>query len=677
LLPRRSPGSKTSPRKSKVPQPVTVSRVPQHHFAFFADAMSAIAGIVDLAGSRPVPSDAFRRMSGAMLHRGQQETFFECPGLTIVERGHRERRENGNSDSAVVCALDGQIYNSEELRTELDLVREDVSIHDDQVIVRLWKGHGKACLDRLRGQFALALWDKRTRQLVLARDHFGVCPLHWTRQGDWLLFASEIKALLASGMVMPRVDLRGLHHVWTFFGVPGPVTCFEGVSALLPGHYLEVKPGDTRQPTQIHDIAYWQMNFPDQGDEDNSRKEIELVNEYEAILLRAIEQRLCGQPPTVAYSSGGLDSSLLVSMATRLRGGPLDSFTFRVPHPHLDETSRTADVAGHVGNRPEVVELTGCDLVETFPALVQAAESPVIDVSAAALLRLAERVHERGHRAVLTGEGADEFQAGYPWFRIQARLDRLDRLTHLPLSRPGFRAYVRLVHSGTLPWSFVNRSHQAVGGRNAWLLAYMLMATTKHRFFSRETIEALGDHLPLDDLQLDHAGLARWHPLNRSIYLGARVHLPGLHLAARGDRAAGRSGIETRYPFLDRELFDFLAPLDPSWKLRGLEDKYLQRRLTNRWLPRSVTAGHKKLLHAPLDAYHRAAPPAWAEQLLSPESLRRAGYFDPQAVQHWRKAIHQMRNGFRRLFIEMGLVGVLSTQLWHQQFIDPSLADVT
>jgi asparagine synthase (glutamine-hydrolysing) len=215
-----------------------------------------------------------------------------------------------------------------------------------------------------------------------------------------------------------------------------------------------------------------------------------------------------------------------------------------------------------------------------------------------------------------------------------------------------------------------------VTGKNAWLLAYMLMAAAKFHFFRKDTLATLGDHLPFDDLALNGARMRRWHPLNRSIYLGIRVHLAGLHLAARGDRAAGRSGVQTRYPFLDLDVFEFLAPLAPRWKLRGLTDKYLQRQLAKRWVPERVLAGNKRLLHAPLNALHAAQPTEWMDQLLSRESLNKTGFFDPTAVQHWRDATRTMRHGFRRLFLEMGLVGVLSTQLWHHQFFDSSLADL-
>jgi asparagine synthase (glutamine-hydrolysing) len=642
--------------------------------------MSGIVGILGLTGSATPPLDAVRRMSAAQAHRGSHEIVMELPGIAFANRSGlpiaADDCVSGEAGRRFACVVDGRLYNADELAADLRTKRDRESSYS-QLLTLAWKKRGVAMCDQLRGQFAFALWDERERRLLLARDHFGICPLHWSCNGEWLLFGSEIKAILASGLVPTKVDRRGIHHVWTFFGTPGSVTCFQGVSALLPGRYIDIRTNASGRTDNIRDVLYWKMDFPDRGHE-VSRNESQLVDEYEAVMLRSVGSRLIGDSSVAAYSSGGLDSSLLVTMAAKLRGRPLDSYTFDIEHPGHAESAKADDVASHLGSKSACVKLTGRDLLDGFPRLVAAAESPVIDVSASALMQLAERVHQSGHAAVITGEGADELQAGYPWFRIQQRLDWLDRaFAGLPASRPGFHAYVRLMHSRKLPWSFVNRGYQAVCGKNAWLLPYALMATAKYHYFSDDMLASLGDHLPFDDLGLDTERMRRWHPLNRSIYLGTRVHLAGLHLAARGDRAAGRSGVETRYPFLDRELFDFLAPLSPHWKLHGLTDKYLERLLAKRWVPKRVLAGNKSLLHAPLDALLAAETPAWVNHLLSPESLNRTGYFDPVAVQHWRRATRTMRHGFRRLFLEIGLVGVISTQLWHHHFVDSTLADLS
>jgi asparagine synthase (glutamine-hydrolysing) len=173
--------------------------------------------------------------------------------------------------------------------------------------------------------------------------------------------------------------------------------------------------------------------------------------------------------------------------------------------------------------------------------------------------------------------------------------------------------------------------------------------------------------------------MRRWHPFNRSIYLGGRIMLPGHLLAAKGDRVAMNSSVETRYPFLDEEVVDFTARLHPRWKMRGFRDKYLLRRLAQRWLPREVAWRRKAMFIAPFDGFHRedADMPAWVHQLLSRESLGRSGYFDAEAVAYWRQAFRRYRAGsYPRTAVEMGLVGVVATQLWHHTYIAGELADL-
>jgi asparagine synthase (glutamine-hydrolysing) len=171
--------------------------------------------------------------------------------------------------------------------------------------------------------------------------------------------------------------------------------------------------------------------------------------------------------------------------------------------------------------------------------------------------------------------------------------------------------------------------------------------------------------------------MAKWHPLNRALALGARVMLNGMLLAAKGDRVAMNSSVETRYPFLDDGVIGFLAGIHPKWKLHGLRDKYILRLLAERWVPHSIAWRPKAMFRAPMDAFHLEGAPPFVEQLLSPDALRKTGYFDVAAVQKWRSALPNLRaHGAKRTAIEMGLVGVTATQLWHATFVDSSLADL-
>jgi asparagine synthase (glutamine-hydrolysing) len=223
----------------------------------------------------------------------------------------------------------------------------------------------------------------------------------------------------------------------------------------------------------------------------------------------------------------------------------------------------------------------------------------------------------------------------------------------------------------------IYRIQESVGGPNAWLDIYGAMSLNKFRFFAPAMFERLGDHIPYDDLGLNLDRARRWHPLNRSLYLGARVHLAGHLLASKGDRVAMHSSVETRYPFLDENVFAYLARVNPRWKLRGLREKYLLRRMAERWLPASVAWRPKLMFRSPFDSFHAEQLPPFVEQLLSEESLRKTGYFESANVRHWGQAFRQMRAGsFQRTMIEMGLVGVVATQLWHHTFIDPTLADL-
>jgi asparagine synthase (glutamine-hydrolysing) len=648
-----------------------------------------IAGIIDLTGQRTAPRAVLKAMADALFHRGpDEEGFLQQEGVALASRrlsivGLADGQQPiANEDGTVAVVYNGELFDYPERKQELEGRGHRFVTHcDTEIIPHLWEDHGEQLFEHLHGQFAFALWDRKQRRLILARDRFGICPLYWARQVDWLLFASEIKALLASGLVPARPDPRGINHAFTFFAMPGPITAFEGVSLLLPGHFLDVRLGQaTRGKSStplVRDRTYWEIDFPDQGQEERESNALTLVNRFEHLLLDAVEKRLRADVPVVSYLSGGVDSSIVVAMANKVRGRPIPTFTIRIDDPKLDETSQAAVVARHVASYPAVIPCGAQEVLNTYPRLVKAAEGPVIDTSCAALLLLAERVHADGYKVALTGEGADEWLAGYPWYKIHKLLGMLDVLPGLRLSQFARRTWLRITGAPMFSRALLRRIQHTLGGHNAWLDIYGLMSLSKLRLYNERMRQVMLDQVPYLDLQLNLERMKRWHPLNRSLYMGARIHLPGLLLNGKGDRISMHSSVETRYPFLDERVFSFLAPLQPRWKMRGFQDKHLLRLLAERWLPRQIARRRKAMFRAPLDSFHMVDPPPYVNQLFSKESLRKTGYFDAEAVTHYREAFRQMSpRSPHRLTVEMGLAGVLSTQLWHHLYIDASLSEL-
>jgi len=649
--------------------------------------MCGIAGIVDLAGDRAVEEGLIRAMTRAIFHRGpDEEGYFQRPGLALGSRrlsivGLADGQQPvTNEDRSVFVVFNGEFFDYPERRTELEARGHRFVTHcDTEIIPHLWEESQEGMLERMRGQFAFALWDERRHRLVLGRDRFGICPLYWTRQGDWLLFASEIKALLASGMVPAKPDLRGIDHIFTFAAMPGPITCFEGVQLLPPGHYLQLLAEKDRNGAfSVTEQAYWEMDFPDRGSEDPGGDPRSLVDRFEQIMLEAVEKRLRADVPVGAYLSGGVDSSMITALACRLKGSAINTYTIRVDSPELDELSAANLVVRHLAAKPPIVEqFRASDVLNTYPQLIQAAECPVIDTSCAALLQLAHLVHVSGQKVVVTGEGADEWLVGYPWYKAAKAMGFLDVFPGLSLSEQVRRAFLRFYKIPHYPPEFRQAIEQRIGGPNAWIDAYGVLGLSKLRFYAAPMREVLERADPWGDLHMPLDRAKRWHPLNRGVWIAARVTLAGHLLQAKGDRVSMHSSVEVRYPFLDEAVFQFLAGLHPRWKLHGFRDKHLLRLLAERWLPPSVYQRRKAIFRAPLDSFHIQPEPAFVAQLLSEESLRRTGYFDIAAVHRWRRAFRQLPAGsLPRLSVEMGLVAVVATQLWHHLFFGGKLTEL-
>ncbi|MBI2804283.1 MAG: asparagine synthase (glutamine-hydrolyzing) [Planctomycetes bacterium] len=651
--------------------------------------MCGIAGIIDLAGQRPIPPGMLTRMADAITHRGPDEDgYLEEPGVGLANRRlsivglFDGKQPIWNEDHSVVTVFNGEFFNYPEVKAQLEARGHVFRTHcDTEIIPHLWEDHQEGLFEHLKGQFAFALWDRKRHVLILARDRFGICPLFFSQQGDWLLFGSEIKAMLASGMIEAKANLRGIDQAFNFFAVPGPATCFAGVTCLQPGQYLRIDLGlaATRSGARapVERKYYWRIDFPDQGQEDRETDPKKLVDEFDRVLLGAVERRLRADVPVVSYLSGGIDSSIVVAMAAKIRGTPIPTFTIQIMDPKLDETSQAAVVSRHIGSTPIVVQVGDAEVLESYPELIRAAEAPVIDTSCTALLRLARSVHENHYKVALTGEGSDEWLAGYAWFKVHRLLGMMD---WLPGIKPSYwLRRLMLWGIGAPPGSTTafDRVYETVKSYTSYQDIYGLMGTSRLRFYSPETLEKLRDYSPYLELDPNFDRIERWHPINRAFFWAGRIHLPGHLLSLKGDRVAMNSSVETRYPFLDEEVFNFLARIHPSWKLRRFRDKYILRLLGERYLPKEVAWRPKGMFRAPLDSFFDHKVPVFVEQLLSDESLKKTGYFNIEAVKFWRDKVRNKQLArTQKSSIELGLVAVVSTQLWHQLYIDGSLADL-
>lgn len=638
--------------------------------------MCGITGALDLAGLQEFPAEQLHTMVSAIGHRGPDEERFHIePGLAmgacrlaIVDPSFGYQPIS-NETGEIWTSCNGELFDYPHLRKELLAKGHELKTRcDAEAWAHLYEEHGVEMFERARGQFAVALWDRGKRALLLGRDRPGICPLYYTVQNGWLLWGSEIKALLASGLVNARPDLKGLDYLFNFYGPATSRTFFEDIKLLPPGHFLQVRNGNI----SLH--TYWDLDFPDAGEERRVKDVNLLVDEFEGLLANAVTRRLHGDVPVVCYLSGGLDSSVILETGSRLGQAPLPSFTIGMEKgtgPAEGENAR--EVAEFLGSRLTTLPMDAARIANAFPEFITATEGPALDVSCAALMELATAINQQGFKVALTGEGVDEALAGYIWFKGQ----KISNMMGAALPRIMRRLMWSTIHRGPRRGTVV--PERAVKGvRPAQQLMYEALNLSREIFYSPAMWEKLSGHDTYTDLVLPNENISRWHPLNQSIYVNYKVMLAGLLLISKGDRIAMHSSVETRFPFLDEEIIQFCASIAPEYKLRGMTDKWLLRQLAARRLPAAVARRPKSMFRSKMsEIFFGVHRPAWVDQLLSPESLQRAGYFSPQAVARERARLTGMPKMMPRQYLLDAMMScVLATQLWHHQFFGGGLCDL-
>jgi asparagine synthase (glutamine-hydrolysing) len=638
--------------------------------------MCGIAGMFERTGRRTVEEADLRQMLGMLRHRGpdefgillDKEVGLGSARLSIIDLSGGSQ-PIANEDETSWIVFNGEIFNYIELRADLEAAGHRFRTSSDtEVILHLYEEHGTGCLEKMNGQFAIAIWDTRRRQLFLARDRLGVRPVFYAElPGGTLLFGSEMKSILADSRLAASLDPAVVEQVFRFWAPLSPHTVFRGIRELPPGSFLVAN----REGTRVE--RYWAPQFPAAETAPGALQPEEAAEQLRELLIDACRIRLRADVPVGAYLSGGLDSSTIASIVRRHTSNRLVTFSIAFSDEKFDESQFQMEMAAALGTDHHVVRATHSDIGEIFPEVVWHTETPILRTAPAPMFLLSRLVRQNNFKVVLTGEGADEFLAGYDifkeakirrfWSRSPASPWRQQLLTKLypdiggiGQSNPAFLAafFGEGLQDTENPWY----SH-AVRWRNSRRTC---------RFFN----EGLG--LVPEAAQLEHleqrlpAEFSRWNPLCRAQFLEITVFLSQYLLSSQGDRMGMANSVEGRFPFLDARVVEFCNRLDPRLKMRGLQEKWLLKMAAQPWLPETIRRRPKRPYRAPIHrSFFNPQPLPYVRELLSEGALKRVGVFKPAPVAQLLKKIESGAGVGET--DDMALSGILSTQLLEERFV--------
>lgn len=578
--------------------------------------MCGIAGIFDPLG-RPIDDRLLERMTARLTHRGPDDAgylradavSFGFRRLAIVDLVSGNQPMASESGS-IVTMCNGELYNHAELRH--DLQARGHRFHttcDCEVIPHLYEEYGMALLDRLNGQFAFAIYDRERRTLFLARDHFGVQPLYYARTDDTFLFASEIKALLEHPGVPRDLNLTGLDQALCFPGLVSPTTMIKAVSSVKHGEYLTVSAAGVKTTT------YWDLDYPTVADAPAPRDEAYYVRTLEELLLASVERRLQADVPVGVYLSGGLDSSL-VAGAVRSVSPDVHRHTFSVSFggQSMCEGTHQRRMAALIGAEHHDVPFDVAQVTERLARTVYHSECPLKETYNSACLALSESARAHGVTVILTGQGSDELFAGYPGYRMD-RFMATQRQGNGELT-PEESLRMQLWGDRTLVYdgSFVD------------------LQRLKRSLYAPDVAAALPEFDCFQSLPINRRRLRGRHVVHKRSYLDFKLRLADHLLADHGDRMAMANGVEVRHPFLDLDVVRFAAQIPADLKLHGFEEKYIVKRVADRYVPPEIVNREKFgwFAASSQDLLRSGAP--WVRDHLSHDRLTRQGIFNADAV---------------------------------------------
>ena len=579
--------------------------------------MCGIAGFLDMSGHHGADRRVLLSMLDTLKHRGPdgEGSWVEGPlalgtrRLSIVDiAGSDQPLFNETRD--LVLVGNGEIFNFVELRAELTARGHRFGTQGDlEVLLHLYEDHGVDFVHHINGQFSVALYDLKARQLFLFRDHMGITPLFYAQFDGQLIFASEIKAILKHPAARRAVDLRGLDQTICFPGLISPTTMFAGVNALPPGHSLRV--GEGRMQVR----QYWDLDYPPAETLYEDADGEALAGEFRRVFDQAVKIRMRSDRPVGVYLSGGLDSSFVAASMRHLQpSGRLVSFSIVFPESRsIDERRYQRLMNQHLDLERVEIPFRDADIATYLRTMVWHAECPVKETYNTCSMALAKAASDAEIPVILGGEGADELLGGYPGYRFDSLAAQAAPAV-LTAEEAGIRA--RLWGNAAVRYE---RMYHEI---DLW----------RRTFFSPGVVAEFERVNCLAHAPILTDRISGRHFIHQRSYIDSKVRMADHLLGDHGDRMAMAASVEGRYPFLDRNVVDFVRHLSPDWKVRGLEEKILLKHAARGRVPDAIVRREKfGFRSAGSPALMRMELPFIAE-LLDPARLKREGYLNPDTI---------------------------------------------
>ncbi len=624
--------------------------------------MCGIVGIIDPAVNAFETRNVLQQMTDSITHRGpDDEGFFVndevglgMRRLSIIDP-EGGQQPISNEDNSVHVVSNGEIYNYRELAHQLRTQGHDIATDSDtEVIVHLYEEYGRDCVQHLRGMFAFAIWDSRKQELFVARDRLGIKPLYYWQSGDRLVFASEIKALLQHPCINAAPNLNGISAYLSVKYVPSPQTMFAGIKSLPPGHGLTVD----RNGVQIK--QYWDLSF--QIERGGSKTEDDYVAELDDLLHQTVKLRLRSDVPFGAFLSGGVDSSVIVALMSRLLDEPVKTFSVGFEHSRgkQDELPYARKVANQFGTDHHEVVMRPDYFTELAQKVTWHLDQPIADQATLATFAVSE-LASRHVKMVLSGEGGDELFAGYARY-LGERYSPLFRFMPRPIKSLALAAGAQLPRMRRQKIAlFALCQKDEVARFTNWFPLFNsdmqseLVAGLDSGVNGSDASRAFGSCLAKTDADT---------PLNRMLYVDTKLWLPDF-LLLRGDKMSMANSLEARTPFLDHKLVEFAASLPPKMKLNGMVRKYLLKKVARKLLPTEIVDRKKEGFPIPISSWFRNEMNPFVRDMLSEETIQRRGLFNAKYVTQLIEE-HESRLADHGMLIW----GLISLELWYQIYID-------